>query len=57
MRTGNPTLNANTFENFGVYRQAATAAPASARSSGDTATAGIKAATPRAQPCGRSPQP
>jgi uncharacterized YccA/Bax inhibitor family protein len=29
MRTGNPALNANTFENFGVYRQDA-AAPAAA---------------------------
>ena len=28
MRTGNPALNANTFENFGVYRQEAGAAAA-----------------------------
>jgi uncharacterized YccA/Bax inhibitor family protein len=27
MRTGNPALNANTFENFGVYRQDAAVAP------------------------------
>ncbi|MBU6222242.1 MAG: Bax inhibitor-1/YccA family protein [Planctomycetes bacterium] len=30
MRTGNPALNANTFENFGVFRQDAAVAPASA---------------------------
>ena len=37
MRTGNPTLNANTFENFGVYRQDATAAPADAMTINGTA--------------------
>lgn len=30
MRTGNPALNANTFENFGVYRQDAAVTPAGA---------------------------
>jgi len=37
MRTGNPTLNANTFENFGVYRQDATVAPADAMTINGTA--------------------
>jgi uncharacterized YccA/Bax inhibitor family protein len=30
MRTGNPALNANTFENFGIYRQDAAVAPTGA---------------------------
>jgi len=36
MRTGNPTLNASTFENFGVYRQATATAPADAMTIGGT---------------------
>ena len=37
MRTGNPALNANTFENFGVYRQESAAAPADAMTINGTA--------------------
>lgn len=36
MRTGNPALNANTFENFGVYRQDAGVAPANVMTIGGT---------------------
>jgi len=37
MRTGNPTLNASTFEDFGVYRQDTSAAPADAMTINGTA--------------------
>ena len=37
MRTGNPTLNATTFESFGVYRQDTSAAPADAMTINGTA--------------------